>query len=41
MLAVLTCDAAVTPEVWHGMFKRGSVNSFNQVGAGCGVRGAG
>lgn len=37
MLAVLTCDAPVTPEVWRGMFKRGSINSFNQVGGGLGV----
>lgn len=31
MLGVLTCDAAVTPEVWTGIVKRGSINSFNQV----------
>ncbi|KAI3435752.1 hypothetical protein D9Q98_001810 [Chlorella vulgaris] len=31
MLSVVTCDAPVTPEVWRGMFKRGSVNSFNQI----------
>eukprot|EP00951_Prasinocladus_malaysianus_P009162 scaffold66848_cov46-Prasinocladus_malaysianus.AAC.4 len=30
MLGVLTCDAAVTPEVWTGIVKRGSTNSFNQ-----------
>ncbi|EFN54405.1 hypothetical protein CHLNCDRAFT_135738 [Chlorella variabilis] len=31
MLSVITCDAPVTPEVWRGMFKRGSINSFNQI----------
>ncbi|KAL4429620.1 hypothetical protein ABPG77_008669 [Micractinium sp. CCAP 211/92] len=31
MLSVITCDAPVTPEVWRGMFKRGAVNSFNQI----------
>jgi N-acetylglutamate synthase/N-acetylornithine aminotransferase len=31
MLGVLTCDAPVTPEVWTGIVKRGSMNSFNQV----------
>ncbi|PSC69634.1 arginine biosynthesis bifunctional chloroplastic-like [Micractinium conductrix] len=31
MLSVVTCDAPVTPEVWRGMFKRGAVNSFNQI----------
>jgi len=31
MLGVLTCDAPVTPEVWTGIVKRGSMNSFNQI----------
>ena len=31
MLGVLTCDAAVAPDVWTGIVKRGSMNSFNQV----------
>jgi glutamate N-acetyltransferase/amino-acid N-acetyltransferase len=31
MLGVLTCDAAVTHDVWTGIVKRGSMNSFNQV----------
>lgn len=39
MLSVVTCDAPVTPEVWRGMFKRGAVNSFNQVQCSSGVVG--
>ncbi|KAF5840425.1 ArgJ-like domain-containing protein [Dunaliella salina] len=31
MLGVVTCDAAVTPEVWRGMVKRASIASFNQI----------
>jgi glutamate N-acetyltransferase/amino-acid N-acetyltransferase len=28
---VVTCDAPVTPDVWRAMFRRGVVNSFNQI----------
>ncbi len=31
MLAVVTCDAPVAPSLWRAMFKRASVNSFNQI----------
>jgi glutamate N-acetyltransferase / amino-acid N-acetyltransferase len=31
MLGVVTCDAAVTPEVWRPMVKRASTASFNQI----------
>lgn len=31
MLAVVTCDAPVAPDLWRSMFKRASVNSFNQI----------
>lgn len=32
MLSVITSDAAVSPEVWRGIMRRGAENSFNQVG---------
>lgn len=31
MLAVVTCDAPVAASLWRDMFKRASVNSFNQI----------
>ena len=31
MLAVVTCDAPVAAPLWRAMFKRASVNSFNQI----------
>jgi glutamate N-acetyltransferase/amino-acid N-acetyltransferase len=31
MLSVITCDAPVTPDLWRAMFRRGSVNSWNQI----------
>ena len=33
MLSVVTTDAAVSPELWEGIMKRGAANSFNQVRA--------
>jgi len=39
MLGVVTCDAAVTPEVWRGMVKRASIASFNQITVGGGPNG--
>ena len=35
MLGVLTCDAAVTPELWRPMFKRAALASFNQARSTC------
>lgn len=34
MLAVVTCDAAVSTDVWTGIIKRASDNSFNAVRPG-------
>lgn len=31
MLGVLTCDAAVDPEVWRGMLRRSIRDTFNQI----------
>lgn len=31
MLGVVTCDAAVEPEVWRGMLRRATDASFNAV----------
>uniref|UniRef100_A0A7S0Z8L7 Arginine biosynthesis bifunctional protein ArgJ, chloroplastic n=1 Tax=Ostreococcus mediterraneus TaxID=1486918 RepID=A0A7S0Z8L7_9CHLO len=31
MLGVVTCDAAVSPEVWRGITSRAGTNSFNQI----------
>jgi glutamate N-acetyltransferase/amino-acid N-acetyltransferase len=34
MLGIVTCDAAVEPEVWRGMLRRACDASFNAVSAG-------
>ena len=31
MLAVVTCDATVEPQLWRALFKRSAIKSFNQV----------
>ncbi len=31
MLALITCDAPVEPQLWRAMFRRGAAKSFNQV----------
>ena len=31
LLGVVTCDAAVEPEVWRAMLRKAAVNSFNQI----------
>jgi glutamate N-acetyltransferase/amino-acid N-acetyltransferase len=31
MLAFVTCDAAVSPQLWHDMLKRAADKSFNQI----------
>lgn len=35
MLSVVTSDVAITAEVWRGMFRRATDNSFNAVSGVC------